>query len=119
MQWKMENNRPLSIQIQEQIIIQIVAGRYRLGEKLPSEKTLAEEAKLNPNTMTQALEALDKTGLTVKTENGRIITANEDILNGLRAVMLQTLIEHFYQSAAEFGYTKEQVIEQINRSEGK
>lgn len=118
MEWKLDDNRPIWMQLQEQLTRRILSGWYHAGEKLPSVRELAAEAGVNPNTMQRALAALDGTGLTVTNRTmGRTITEDETILEGMRATLAQGIIEQFYESAAELGYTREQALELLKRRE--
>lgn len=118
MEWKLDDNRPIWMQLQEQLTRKILSGWYHAGEKLPSVRELASEAGVNPNTMQRALAALDGTGLTVTNRTmGRTVTEDETILEGMRATLAQGIIEQFYESAAELGYTREQALELLKRRE--
>ena len=119
MEWKLDDNRPILIQLQEQLTRKILAGWYHAGEKLPSVRDLAAEAGVNPNTMQRALAALDSAGLTVTNRTmGRTVTEDQVILEGMRASLAEGIIERFFDSAAELGYTKGQAMELLKRREG-
>ena len=51
MSWNLSKERPIYIQLVEQIKLQILSGHYRPGERFPSVRELATEAAVNPNTM--------------------------------------------------------------------
>ncbi len=119
MEWKLDDNRPIWIQLQEQLTRKILSGWYRAGERLPSVRDLAAEAGVNPNTMQRALAALDSEGLTVTNRTtGRTVTEDEAILEGMRASLAKGIIKQFYDSASELGYTREQALELLRRREG-
>lgn len=116
MEWKLDDSRPIWIQLQEQLTRRIISGHYPPGEKLPSVRELAAEAGVNPNTMQRALAALDAEGLTITNRTtGRTVTEDGTVLEGMRACLAQGIIEQFYESAAELGYTKEQALELLRR----
>ena len=116
MEWKLDDSRPIWMQLQEQLTGKILSGIYPTGEKLPSVRELASEAGVNPNTMQRALAALDAEGLTVVNRtSGRTVTEDVSVLEGMRAVLAQDMIERFYEEAAELGYTKEQAVELLQR----
>ena len=116
MEWKLDDKRPIWMQLQEQLTRRILVGHYGAGAKLPSVRDLAEEAGVNPNTMQRALASLDQTGLTVTNRTmGRTVTEDETILEGMRATLAQDIIDRFYESAAELGYTREQALELLKR----
>jgi len=120
MEWKLDDSRPIWVQLQEQLTRKILSGLYHAGEKLPSVRELAANAGVNPNTMQRALAALDAEGLTVTNRTmGRTVTEDETILEGMRANLARDIIEQFFLSASELGYTREQAMELLKRSEGK
>lgn len=118
MEWKLDDNRPIWMQLQEQLTRKILSGWYRPGERLPSVRDLASEAGVNPNTMQRALAALDMEGLTVTNRTmGRTVTEDQTVLEGMRATLAREIIREFYESAAELGYSKEQAVDLLKRSE--
>lgn len=120
MDWKLDDSRPIWIQLQEQLTRRILSGWYKAGEKLPSVRDLAAEAGVNPNTMQRALAAMDTEGLTVTNRtSGRTVTMDESILEGMRIQLAEKIIAQFYESVEELGYTKEQALELLERGIGK
>lgn len=116
MEWKLDDSRPIWMQLQEQLTRKILSGAYPAGEKLPSVRELAAEAGVNPNTMQRALVSLDATGLIVTNRTtGRTVTGDEMILEGMRAALAENIIQQFYEAATELGYTKDQALELLKR----
>ena len=58
-QFKFDNERPIYLQLVEQLRVAIVSGAYAAGSRLPSVRELAVMAKVNPNTMQKALTELE------------------------------------------------------------
>ena len=54
MQWQLEGDRPIYQQLVDQIMMQIVSGQRKAGDKVPAVRELAAEAGVNPNTMQRA-----------------------------------------------------------------
>ena len=54
MAWNLNSDRPIFIQNVERIEMDIISGKYKPGDKLPSVRDLAAEAAVNPNTMQKA-----------------------------------------------------------------
>ena len=50
MQWQLEGDRPIYQQLVDQIMMQIVSGQRKAGDKVPAVRELAAEAGVNPNT---------------------------------------------------------------------
>lgn len=63
MDFHFRNDQPIYLQLVEQIRAQILSGKLGPGEKLPSVRELAKEAKVNPNTVQKALGQLESEGL--------------------------------------------------------
>jgi GntR family transcriptional regulator len=61
---------PIYRQIVEQICLAIDAGIYRPGEALPSQRTLAVELRVNPNTIQRAFDELLRDGV-IESQRGR------------------------------------------------
>ena len=75
MEYNFDNERPIYIQLVEMLKIEIISGRIKSGEKLPSVRDFAMKAKVNPNTMQKALTELERENL-IYTErtNGKYVT---------------------------------------------
>ena len=75
MNYIFNDDRPIYIQLVEMLRIQIVSGKLKKGERIPSVRELALTARVNPNTMQKALAELEDEGL-IYTErtNGKYVT---------------------------------------------
>lgn len=60
---------PIFRQIADQLRQAVDAGVHKPGEMLPSQRVLAIEVKVNPNTIQRAYEALEREGI-VETRRG-------------------------------------------------
>ncbi len=69
MAWQMNSDRPIYTQLYDKILIRIVCGIYKAGNRLPSVRELAAEANVNPNTMQRAFTELEHSGLIVTQRN--------------------------------------------------
>ena len=70
-----DNNKPIYLQLVEDIKKSIIKGEYKPGDKLPSVREYALLMKVNPNTMNKALLELENIKL-IYTERttGKYIT---------------------------------------------
>ncbi len=64
-----ESIKPLSERIAEHLIGEILCGRYRAGDRLPSERELAVKHKANRGAVRESLRTLEQKGL-AKVERG-------------------------------------------------
>ena len=81
MEYNFDNERPIYIQLVEMLKIEIISGRIKSGEKLPSVRDFAMKAKVNPNTMQKALSELERENL-IYTErtNGKYVTDDNNLI---------------------------------------
>ena len=85
MEWKFSGDRPVYQQIMEAVYGAILKGELSPGQKVPSVRDLAAQAKVNPNTMQRALTELEREGLLVGGgTSGRTVTMDEEILTAMR-----------------------------------
>ena len=62
MSWNLSKERPIYIQLVEQIKLQILSGHYRPGERFPSVRELATEAAVNPIRCRKHSQLLNRRG---------------------------------------------------------
>lgn len=111
MSWNLSKERPIYIQLVEQIKLQILSGHYRPGERFPSVRELATEAAVNPNTMQKALAALEQEGLLIGSRtNGRTVTSDASLIGSMRDELADGIVENCYQALAKSGFSKEECI---------
>ncbi len=109
MDWKLTDDRPIWLQLTEQLTRRIITGGYPPGSKLPPVRELAAQAGVNPNTMQRALAQLEQDGLAFADRTaGRIVTQDTAVLDAVRTAQAQVIIERYYEAMAELGYTQAQ-----------
>ncbi len=119
MQWRLNDSRPIWIQLTEQLTERIVSGIYPMGEKLMSVRELASEAGVNPNTMQRALAQLDAQGLTeTNRTSGRSVTNNAEVLAKVRKELAKEKIKVFLSGMEILGFTRDEIME-ILKGEAK
>lgn len=118
MPWRLNSDRPIFIQIIEKIQMDIISGRYKPGDKLPSVREFAQEASVNPNTMQKALAELERTGLVYSQRtSGRYITEDTAMIEELKNQIAENIITQFLESMQNLGYEKHETISLLNRME--
>lgn len=120
MKFDFNNNIPIYIQIVEQIKTDIVAGKFKPGERLPSVRDFATESKVNPNTMQKALVELEESGL-VFTErtNGKFITHDTSLINFYKQKYAEELTLTYLKRMYDIGYSLGEISKQIEQLGGK
>ena len=104
MDWKLTGDRPIWVQLKEQITQRIIVGEYPMGSRLPTVRELATEAGVNPNTMQRALAELESDGLAEANRTaGRLVTTDADTIERIRSRMAEQCIQSFYDGMGQLG----------------
>ena len=110
MEWKIADDRPIWMQLSEQIAAQIAAGVYSVGERLPSVRELAADAGVNPNTMQRAMADLENQGLVVTNRTaGRSVTQDMRAIEELRSKQAREQVLVFLERMTGLGYTRGEI----------
>lgn len=110
MAWELNGERPIYLQLAEQIRLRIISGRYAPGERLPSVRDLASEAAVNPNTMQRALVELEECGLIITQRTvGRTVTDARDVIGEERRKVARSYAAEFVSKMTELGLSDEEI----------
>jgi len=109
MTWQFTPDRPIYLQLQEQIKLMIVSGRHPPGGKMPAVRDLAEDAAVNPNTVQRALTELEREGLLhSQRTSGRYVTEDKTVIEKTKSELASEIVEAFLKKMEAIGYnTKE------------
>ena len=108
-----DSHVPVYLQIVAQIRSAIAAGVYRPGEALPSQRSLATDLKVNPNTVQRAYEELDRQGL-VKSQRGVglfVAARGARTARGRAELSIQKAFEQAVSAATAAGLNANQIRE--------
>ena len=112
--WKFTNDRPIYLQILEQIQEGIVSGEYPIGSSIPSVRVMASDAKVNPNTMQRALQELESQGLLyTQRTTGRTVTEDGKMIEKIKISLAETHIDAFFAGMKSLGIEKDEAIEML------
>ena len=119
MAWNLDSDRPIYAQILERIQMQIVAGVYRPGTKIPSVRELAADAGVNPNTMQKALAELERSGLVAtQRTSGRVVTEDLNMIKETRNQLAGEQVKDFVRRMRELGFDREDIIDLLKKETG-
>lgn len=114
MNWEIDNNKPIYIQLVEQLKLNIISGELQVGSKLDSVRLMAQEAEVNPNTMQKALSELEREGLVYsKRTSGRFVTDDEQKIKAMREEVANLRIKELKDTLIKLGYKNEEIIELV------
>jgi GntR family transcriptional regulator len=117
MQWDINSERPVYIQLIEQIESGIISGYYKPGDKLPSVRDLAAEAAVNPNTMQKALTELERSELVYTNRtSGRYITSDEAMIKKLKNQSVKNYILDFLDKMKQLGFETGDILTLIKET---
>lgn len=111
MPWNLDSDRSIFSQLVERMELDIIAGKYKSGIKLPSVRELAVEAAVNPNTMQKAYAELEKRGLVYsQSTSGRFVTEDSQLIEQKRNEYAKKEAIEFLNKMNELGIEKEAAI---------
>ncbi len=112
MRWEFHNDAPIYAQLVDRIRRMIVSGTLAPGERLPSVRTFAVEAGVNPNTMQRALTELEREGLVFSQRtSGHFVTDRAEVIRAAREELAFEQTRGYLQGMTELGYTHRQTAE--------
>lgn len=119
MEYQFDNDKPIYLQMVELIKTEIISGRLKCGEKIPSVRELAVQAKVNPNTVQKALAELERCGL-IYTErtNGKFVTENKSIIKAYRDGIINEKVESFLKDMIHIGVSEDEIWEYLDSKKG-
>jgi GntR family transcriptional regulator len=106
---------PVYLQLVEQVRAAAATGTFQAGEALPSIRPLAEELRINRNTVAKAYSELESQGI-VETIPGKgcfVRENNSPLKKEIRSQMLREQIDALLVSAYHLQFTREEVLKLV------
>ena len=92
LQLDFSSDLPIYLQIRNQIVLGIASGALVPGERLPTIRTLADEAGVNMMTVSKAYQLLKQEGyIHTDRRSGAVVSGNFSAQHGLTASMRDSL----------------------------
>ena len=119
MDYIFDNERPIYVQLVEKIRLEIISGKLKSSERLPSVRELALTAKVNPNTMQKALAELEDEGL-VYTErtNGKFVTENKELIEKMRRQLAKEKVNNYLNDMKNIGISYNEAVNYLQELGG-
>jgi len=110
------NNIPIYLQVIERIKQDIVSGKLKPGDKMPSSREYSNELGINFNTVARVYKELEMEEIVfTKRGLGTFITESDKQIESLRYTMAKNQITAFIEGMKQLGYTKEDMIKFIEK----
>jgi GntR family transcriptional regulator len=110
---------PIYAQIVNQVQSQLANGILKPGDQLPTVRALAQELRVNFNTVARAYRILDEAHI-ISTQQGRGTYITEipqpDVSERLRHESLEALTQRFITEAIRLGFSEREVSQMVRDS---
>lgn len=108
---------PIYTQIVNQVQAQVVSGVLEPGDQLPTVRALAEDLRVNFNTVARAYRLLDEERI-ISTQQGRGTYITEipppKVSERLRKEMLEALAERYVSEAMRLDFSKSEIKQMVS-----
>jgi GntR family transcriptional regulator len=105
------NSIPIYLQIIDSIKQDIVVGKLKAGQKMPSVRELAGTLKVNPNTIQRVYQELDREKITfTKRGMGTYVTEEEVTISSLKEEISKKMILNFTEGMNKLGFSNKEMI---------
>lgn len=114
------NDRPIYLQLIEQLELYIISGKLSPGDRLPSVRDLAMKAQVNPNTIQKALQELeDKRLIITERTNGKFVTDDAKFIAKQRTKLAETKTQNFLTEMRGLGLSRAELITYLEKLKRK
>lgn len=108
---------PIYTQIVNQVQAQVASGKLKPDDQLPTVRALAEELRVNFNTVARAYRILDEARI-ISTQQGRGTFITEipppKVTERLRRESLEALTQQYVDEAARLGFSKGEIRQMVS-----
>ncbi|OBZ14320.1 GntR family transcriptional regulator [Bacillus sp. FJAT-27264] len=114
-----DNNLPIYIQIMNYIKGEIVTGKLKPGDKIPSVRELASDLQINPNTVQRTFQELEReTIVETRRGMGRYVTSEEGRIMTIKKEMAKDVLDRFIRGMRELGFQGDDIVAAVAESVG-
>lgn len=117
MQLDFDPAKPIYLQIVNEIKRAIARGELPPGAKVPSQRELAQQTNVNPNTVQRAYQEMERIQL-VETLRGQgtFVRRDPEILERIRGEMAQDALQQFIHEMSALGFGPDEIRSLVNRA---
>lgn len=111
---KFNESSPIYLQIVEKIKADIVAGKLKGGDKLPSVRDIAESFKVNPNTVQRVFMELEREGVAYPQRGiGTFVSEDAQLVAKLRGTQAQKYTGRYVGEMKELGMDNDEILDNV------
>jgi GntR family transcriptional regulator len=113
---KFDGQMPVYLQIIDNLKADIVTGKLKSGDKLPSVRELSEKLMVNPNTLQRVFMELEREGIVYSQRGiGNFVSEAPDLINTLKTTQAEKYALRFNGKMKGLGITKSEAISLIDK----
>ncbi|MEO1771072.1 MULTISPECIES: GntR family transcriptional regulator [Enterococcus] len=107
-------DRPIYLQIMDEIIQQIIAGKLKPGEKISAVREMAVQLSTNPNTVQRSLQELERMNILYSERGkGRFVTSNQTVLENLNQEKVAQVMNDYLSNMKHLGFSTTEALEKL------
>ena len=115
--FEFDPNRPIYLQIIDEIKKRAVRGIYPPGEKLPSVRDMSQAMGVNPNTMARAYAELERDGFVfTRRGQGSFVTEELERIHAERQALANGAVDRFVAELGELDLSDGQVKDLLQKA---
>ncbi|NLO90196.1 MAG: GntR family transcriptional regulator [Clostridia bacterium] len=104
----------------EQIKKDIVSGKLKGGDKMPSVRALAKELQVNVNTVQRVYQELERDNILFSQRGiGSFVTENKETIEQIKEEMAHELLENFVHGMRELGFDDKSTLLALQQYMGR
>lgn len=108
--------KPVYLQVVDYFKKKMALGELKAGDEMPSRRELANDLKINPNTVQKAFKEMEDQQL-ITTERNRPsrVTTDDVILKHIRSEIVDDAVAVFVEAIQELDVSVDELVEKIKR----
>ncbi|WP_031421050.1 GntR family transcriptional regulator [Exiguobacterium sp. NG55] len=116
MNMQFNTRAPVYLQVVDYFKKKMALGELRAGDEMPSRRELANDLKINPNTVQKAFKEMEDQQL-ITTERNRPsrVTTDDVILKHIRSEIVDDAVAIFVEAIQELDVSVDELVEKIKR----
>jgi len=107
---------PIYLQIMDIIKMNIVTGKLKANDKLPSVREMATNLNVNPNTLQRSYQELERLKIVyTQRGTGTFVGEEKDMVDDLKREMAKEVIDSFILRMKNLGFNDNEIIKSVSK----
>lgn len=116
MHTEFNDRSPIYLQIMDLIKMDIVTGKLKSNDKLPSVREMATNLNVNPNTLQRSYQELERLGIVyTQRGTGTFMREGKNMVEDLKKEMAKEVIDSFILRMKSLGFTSSEIIKSVSQ----